>query len=115
LVVVSFMVFNATFKYFSYIVAVSFICDKPDDFTFSIVNFPFISNIPASPVYRVYILQLIRYSRICGQYSDFQLLRQNLLKQGYVAPKLRSSLQNFYGRHLEISISQMTMDLLLFT
>jgi hypothetical protein len=35
--------------------------------------------------------------------SDFldrsQLLAQNLLKQGYVVPRLKSSLQNFYGRH----------------
>ena len=40
---------------------------KCDDFTFPIVNFPFISsNIPASPAYGVYISQLIRYSRACA-------------------------------------------------
>ncbi len=70
------------------------------DFTFPIVNFPFISsNIPTSPAYGVYILQLIRYSSACAQYSDFldraQLLTQKLLKQGYVAPSLKSSLQTF--------------------
>jgi len=69
--------------------------DKGDDFTFTIVNFPFISsNIPASPTYGVYISQLIRYSRACAQYSDFldraQLLMQKLLKQ---------RLQKFYLRH----------------
>jgi len=38
-----------------------------------------------------------------------------LLKQGYVAPKLKASLQTLYGRHYnlvdcyEISIYQMTM------
>jgi hypothetical protein len=38
--------------------------DKRDDFNFPIVNIPFIcSNIPAAPVYGVYISQLIRYSR----------------------------------------------------
>jgi hypothetical protein len=43
-----------------------------------------------------------------------------LLKQGFAAPGLTSSLQSFYDRHhdlvdrYEISISQMTMDLLLF-
>ena len=96
--------------------------DKRDDFTFPIVNFPFISrNIPASPAFGVYISQLIRYSRACAQYSDFlddivQLLTQRLLKQGYVPPKLKSSLHIFYGRHhnlvdrYEISISQMTLD-----
>jgi len=30
-----------------------------------------ICNIPATPVYEVYILQLICYSRDCAQYSDF--------------------------------------------
>ena len=46
--------------------------DKRDDFTFPIVNFPFISsNIPASPAYGVYISQLIRYSTACVQYSEF--------------------------------------------
>jgi hypothetical protein len=72
--------------------------DKRDDFTFQIINFPFISsNIPAAPAYGVYISQRIRYSRACAQYSDFldrvQLLTQNLLKPGYVAPRLKSSLQ----------------------
>jgi len=84
------------------------------------------SNMPASPVYEVYISQLIRYSRACAQYSDFldgvQQLTKKLLKQGYVTPRLRSSLKkNFHGRHhnlngrSEIFISQMTMNLLLFT
>ena len=62
--------------------------DKHDDFIFPIVKFPFMSsNIPPSPAYGVYILQLIRYSRACAQYSDFidrvQLLTQKLLKQGW--------------------------------
>jgi len=46
--------------------------DKCDDFTFPIVNFPFISsNIPASSAYGVNISQVMRYSRACAQYSDF--------------------------------------------
>jgi len=97
--------------------------DKRDDFTFPIDNFPFICiNIPASPAYRVYISQLISSSRACAQYSDFldwaQLqMTQRLLKEGYIAPMLKSWLQKLYGRHhdlvycYEISISQMTMDL----
>jgi hypothetical protein len=69
--------------------------DKRDDLTFPIVNFPFISsNIPASPTYRVYISELTRYSRTFAQYHDFldraQLLTQKLLKQSYVAPRLKS-------------------------
>ena len=48
------------------------IYDKRDDFIFPMVNFPFITrNIPTSPVYGVYILQLVRYSRACARYSDF--------------------------------------------
>jgi hypothetical protein len=100
--------------------------DKRDEFTFPIVNFPFISsNIPASPAYGVYISELVRYSRVCAQYNDCldraQLLTQKLLKQGYVATRLNSLLQNIYGCHhnlvdrYEISISQITMDFLLFT
>ena len=99
--------------------------DKHDDITFPIVNFPFnsssllplvkitidSSSISASPSYGVYISQLMRYSWACAQYIDFldryQLLTQKLLKQ------------KFYCRHhnhrYEISISQMTIDHLLFT
>ena len=46
--------------------------DKRDDLNFPIENFPFIcSNIPAIPVYGVYIAQLIRYSRACGSSQHF--------------------------------------------
>jgi hypothetical protein len=91
--------------------------NKRDDFTFPIVNFPFISStILASPSYGIYCSQFTeRYSRDCTQYNDFldraQILTQKLIKQGYVAPRLKSSLQIFYGRHhdlvgrYEISIS----------
>jgi hypothetical protein len=93
--------------------------------TFPIVNFPFISsNIPVSPSYGVYISRLIRCFIACCQHSDLQdraqLLTQKLLKQGYVARKFKSLLQKFYGRHHdlvdrnEISIFQMTMEVLLF-
>ena len=45
---------------------------KRDDFSFPIVNFPFLSsNIPAAPAYGVYISQSIRYSRACISYHDF--------------------------------------------
>lgn len=88
------------------------------------VMLPQLSNIPAAPLYGVYISQHIRYSKVCAKYSDFldgdQLMTQKLLKQGYVAPRLKSSPQILYGRHhnrvdcYEISISQMKIDLLLF-
>ena len=95
---------------------------------FSIVNFRFIrSNIP-TPAYGDYILQICVIQGLVPRNSDFlgfldraQLLTQKLLKKGYVAPRLKSSLHKFYCCHrnlvdsYEVSISQITMDLLLFT
>ena len=87
--------------------------DKRDDFNFPIVNFPFLcSNIPAAPVYGVYISLLIQYSRACGL-----LLTRKLINQGYLLVKLKSSFRKFYGRHHDlvdcyvISVSQMTADM----
>ena len=82
-----------------------------DGFTFPIVSFPFISrNIPPVPAYGVYISQLICYSRACAQYSDFldraQLLTQKLLKQCYFAPKLKSSIQKFFGVERQVSYNK---------
>jgi hypothetical protein len=95
--------------------------DKRDDFTFPIVNFPFLcGNIPAAPAYGVYISQLDRYSRACGVYRDFLdrawLLTDKLMRQGYVAKRLKSSLLKFYGCHqdlvdrYETTVSQMQTD-----
>ena len=69
--------------------------DKRDDFNFLIVNFPFIcSNIPAAPVYGLYLSQMIRYSRACGSYQDFLdrglLLTRKLMNQGFLLVKLKS-------------------------
>jgi hypothetical protein len=97
-------------------------CDNRDDFNFPIVNFPFIcSNIPAVPACRVYISQLIRYSRACGSYQDvldiWLLLTRKLLNQGLLLVKLKSSLRKFYGRHHDmldhygISVPQTTTDM----
>jgi hypothetical protein len=71
--------------------------DKRNDFNFPIVNFPFIcSNIPAAPAYRVYLSQMIQYSRVCGSYQDFRdrglLLTRKLLNQRFLSVKLKSSL-----------------------
>ena len=93
-----------------------------DDFNFLIVNFPFIcSNIPAAPVYGVYLSQLIRYSRACCSYQDFLdrglLLTRTLLNQGFLLVKVKSSLRKCYGYHHDlvdrygISVPQMTMDI----
>ena len=78
--------------------------DKRDDFNFHITNFPFLSsNIPSSPVYGVFISQLIRYARASSSYEYFILrtmrLSNKLLGQGYVKERLRSSLRKFFGRY----------------
>jgi len=70
--------------------------DKRDDFNFPIVNYPFLdSNIPPSPAYGVYMLQLNRYSRTCNSYQDFLnrsvLLTRKLLSQGFIETRLRST------------------------
>jgi hypothetical protein len=52
-----------------------------------LANFPFI-NIPTSPAYGIYISQLICYSRVCAQYSDF-LDRAQLLTQWLLITRLR--------------------------
>ena len=55
--------------------------DKPDDFDFHIVNFPFLSsNIPSGPSYGVYILQFIRYAR-CSYYDDFRHCHKMLVER----------------------------------
>jgi hypothetical protein len=76
-----------------------------------------------SPAYEVYISQWIRYSRACGSYQDFLdrglLLTRNLLNQGFLLAKLKSSFRKFYGRHHDlvnryrISVSKMTTDMFL--
>ena len=100
------------------------IYDKRDDFNFHITNFPFLSsNIPSSPAYGVFISQLIRYSRACSSYECFILrarrLSSKLLKQGYLAERLKSSFRKFYGRYggliqqYEVSLSRMLIDILI--
>ena len=100
------------------------IYDKRDDFNFHITNFPFLSsNIPSSPTYGVFISQPIRYSRACSSYECIILrarrLSSKLLKQGYLAECLKSSLRKFYGRYgdliqqYEVSLSRMFNDILI--
>ena len=62
--------------------------DKRDDFDFPIVNFPYLSsNIPESPAYGVFVLQLIRYARVCSKiwrffvqriYSGFKVIEDGI-------------------------------------
>ena len=82
--------------------------DKHDAFNFHTVNFPFLSNnIPSSPLYGVYISQLIRHARCCTCYDDIgyrhKLLMDTLLFfQGYKVKKLRNSFKKFYDRYPDV-------------
>ena len=77
------------------------------DFDFHIINFPFfLSNIPSSPSYGVYISQLIKYARCCSYYDEFgyrhKLLVDRLLSQGYEVKRLRNSFKKIYGRYPDL-------------
>ena len=50
--------------------------DKPDDFEFPIVNYPWLSGVvPRLPSNRVYISQLVRFDRCCTSASDSNYFR----------------------------------------
>ena len=78
--------------------------DKCDDFSFEIVNYPWLdSNIPSSPAYGVYISRLVAFGRACDDYTDFSLrhrvLVYKLIKQGYVKSRLKSKFYQFFEKY----------------
>ena len=78
--------------------------DKRDTFNFHIVNFPhMVSNIPTKPAYGVFISQLIRYLRVCGNYQQFKTRSTNLtsrpLKQGFDYTRLQNTFRKFLQRN----------------
>jgi hypothetical protein len=96
--------------------------DKRYDFDFAVVNFPFLcSNIQLSPVYGVYVSELIRYARACFAYEDSsklgRLLTNKLMLQSYNESPLKSSFLKFYGRYndlvcdYKLALSHMLNDL----
>ena len=74
----------------------------------------------STSIHGAYISQQTRYSRARGSYRDFLdrglLLTRNLLNQGFILVKLKSSFRKLYGRHYDLvdrygkSVSQMTTD-----
>ena len=75
--------------------------DKPDDFDFDIVNFPFLDgDILHSTSYGVFI------SRVSSHVGDFntrnKVLTAKLLRQGYRYHKLRKAFSKFYRRHFDL-------------
>ena len=78
--------------------------DKRDDFSFEIVNYPWLdSNIPSSPAYGVYISRLVAFGRACDEYADFSLrhraLVEKLIKQGYIKSRLKSKFFQFFEKY----------------
>ena len=72
------------------------IYDKPDDFNFEVVNLPFLDkDVPRSLSYGVKISQLIRFTRVCSNFDDFnnrsKFLTSKLFKQGYQYHKFRKA------------------------
>ena len=63
-------------------------------------------DIPRRASYGVYILQLIRFARVCNHVTDFnarnKCLTAKLLQQGYRYHKLRKEISKFYRRHYEL-------------
>ena len=81
--------------------------DKRDDFSFDIVNFPFIDScIPKKSALGVFYSQLIRYARLSSKYADF-LIRSNLLviklmTQGYRRNELKKLTSRFFRNKQDI-------------
>jgi hypothetical protein len=68
------------------------------------MNFPYLfSNIPASPAYGVYILQLIRYARARSTYDQLlvrgSLLTNKMMSQEFQMSRLQAAFRKFYGRY----------------
>jgi hypothetical protein len=96
--------------------------DKRDDFSFTIVNIPYIcSNIPLSPAYGVYISRLIRYARTCSTYDQFlsrsRLLTDKMMLREFLQSRLMSAFCKFYGCYndliynYKLSLSHMLCDI----
>ena len=83
------------------------IYDKRDDFSFPIVNFPFLDgDVPLAPSYGVYISQLVRYARVCSDVSDFNernlCITEKLLSQGFRYHKLIKTFAKFFRRYKDL-------------
>ena len=83
------------------------IYDKPDDFDFIIVQFPFLDgDVPRRASYGVNISQLIRFARVCNHVADYnaqnKCLTAKLLQQGYRYHKHRKTISKFYRRLYEL-------------
>ena len=86
---------------------ISSVYDKRDNFSFEIVNYPYIDScIPKRCALGVYISQLIRYARISSKFEDFKSksvsLVNKLRNQGYYLSDLRRLTLKFYRDRREL-------------
>ena len=83
--------------------------DKPDDFSFDIVNFHYIDScIPKKSAFGVYYSQLIRCARLSSKYEDFLLrcrsLVDKLKTQGFKEYNLKRLTSRFFKEKHDILV-----------
>ena len=84
--------------------------DKRDDFSFDIVNFPFIDScIPKKSALGVFNSQLIRFARLSSRYADFLIRSKSLVDklktQGYKIIDLKRLTSRFFKEKHDILIN----------
>ena len=84
--------------------------DKRDDFSFDIVNFPFIDScIPKESALGVFNSQLIRFARLSSRYADFLIRSKSLVDklktQGYKIIDLKRLTSRFFKEKHDILIN----------
>ena len=88
-------------------ILVSSVYDKRDNFSFEIVNYPYIDScIPKKSALGVFSSQLIRYARICSKFTDFKDKSASLViklkNQGYKISDLKRLGLKFFNERKEL-------------
>ena len=83
--------------------------DKRDDFSFDIVNYPYIDScIPKKSALGVYYSQLIRYARLSSKYEDFLIRSRSLVDklktQSYKEYELKRLTSRFFREKHDIIV-----------
>ena len=83
--------------------------DKRDDFSFDIVNYPYIDScIPKKSALGVYYSQLIRYARLSSKYEDFLIRSRSLVDklktQSYKEYELKRLISRFFREKHDIIV-----------
>ena len=81
------------------------IYNKRDDFSFPIVDYPFLDGDVLLTQSYVYISQLVRFARVCNKIFDFNERNLHItekLHQGFRYHKLVKTFTKFYHRYEDI-------------